>query len=291
MGHALGVLAVIFVGILVIFGFALVNNTGVPRIGFQVSPSSTPAGQVTFSGTAPARASIPRIDPRDIPAGFTAADLSPYFQKVRIDWAMPGYGSSPSRISVSAYGLKEGERVDVTGWLLKGGSGSQYLPQAVNRYDPSGFSPDSDIYLSNWDQLTLYGAPSAVGRNLRLNKCIGYLDIARQFNPSLPMSCAAPQDAWSLTDVSASCRNYMQGLAGCQLPAANPPIPLNDYRCREYLNNWNYAGCFAKHQADPDFQSREIWAWTGYGRQFFDPVHDRILLLDRAGKLVAERSY
>lgn len=278
--------AIFFVYGLTVFG------PGIPHPNVKpVLPASAPSlsrTRPTSPTSAPPVSAGPAINSWEIPAGFTANDLSPYFHKVRIGWVSAGWGNYPSRASIYASGLSG--NANVTGWQIKTNNGGMFIPQAVNSYDPFGFSPETDIRLGNGEQVFFYGSASAIGRNLRLNKCIGYLDSGfRRFNPPLPMNCASPQDVNSLSNITAACRGYMQSLGGCQLPAPNPPIPITDYQCQSYLSSWNYDGCFQKHQTDPDFLSHEWWVWTG--SQFFNSSHDRILLMDRDGKLVDEKSY
>ncbi|RJQ28828.1 hypothetical protein C4571_02975 [Candidatus Parcubacteria bacterium] len=225
------------------------------------------------------------VDPRDIPEGFSAQDISPHFGKVQLGSVSAG----PSgRISLYA-NFKDDESVNITRWRIQGNDGSHYIPQAVNVYDPSGLSSESDIFLKNGEFVNLYFTSSAIGKNIRLNKCIGYLQGANQFSPSLPLSCPYI-DRGDIRHLTGTCQNYLLSLGGCRLPAANPPVPFNDYACRAYLDTINYRGCFDRYSKDSDFLSREWWVWIG-STQFLDPSHDRVLLLDRLGLLVDEYSY
>jgi len=230
----------------------------------------------------------PAIDQRNIPAGFTARDLSPYFGKVRFGSVSPGYSGSYSQVSLYAY-MKEGESVNITGWLMKGNKGTRYVPQAVAVYDPSGLASETDIFLKSGETVNIYSTTSAIGKNLRLNKCVGYLENASRFTPSLYVSCPYV-DRSEIQYLSGECQNYILSLGGCKLPDANPNIPMYDYACRAYLDILNYRGCFDRHSNDPDFSSKEWRVWIGSG-QFLDSLHDRVLLFDRQGLLVDERTY
>lgn len=231
---------------------------------------------------------FPSIPDYQIPSGFTRADLSPYFNKVKISSAyFSSYGSAPSQIQLYAY-LTPGERVNVTGWLIRGNRGSVYIPQAVDVYDPSGLAPQSDIYLKNGDVLYIYSTTSGVGVNLHLNKCIGYLSNTNIFNPPLPLNCPYINRS-DIANFTGQCQTYIMSLATCQMPAANPPIPQNDYGCLAFINKLNYGGCFSVHRSDYDFLSNEWRVWTG--SQFLDFQHDRLLLFDRQGLLVSEYTY
>lgn len=227
----------------------------------------------------------PTISPSEIPEGFTSKELSPYFHKVRLGSVSPGFGpDSPGQISLSTSLEDEKSAVNVTGWLLKARNGSQYISRAINVYDPSGLTPEEDIYLKNGDILYLYTNTSAISQNLRLNKCLGYLENVNQFNPSLPRNCPTPS-RFETSNFTGACQDYIQSLSSCSLPDFNnAPISQNDYACRQYLDTINYRGCFEKHRADSDFLDHEWRVWTG--SQFLDDRHDRLLLLDRRGLLV-----
>lgn len=226
---------------------------------------------------------LPAIATSDVPLGFARGELSPYFHKVRLGSVSAGYYYSGGQVSLyGGYGTDA--PIDISGWLLAGNHGSQIVPQAVNVYDPSGLAAESDIYLKGGDTLNIYFSPSAIGLNLRLNKCIGYLQNTNRFVPSLPVSCPAINRS-EIANFTGSCQSYILSLGSCSLPASNPPIPYNDFACQNFLNNLNYKGCFDRHSGDADFLDRERRAWVGYVN-FLDSYHDRLALLDKQGLLV-----
>lgn len=224
---------------------------------------------------------------QNIPEGFTADQLSPYFGKVRIGSVSPGSQFSYGRLSINANLGKE-ESVNVTGWFLQANRGSQFLPRAINVYDPTGLTPESDVFLRRSETLVLYTTQSAIGKNLRLNKCIGYLENTNKFTPSLPRNC--PSVGFSeISSFTGKCQDYIRTLGSCRLPAPNPDVPETDYACRSYIDTINYRGCYERHRGDGDFLSREWRVWTG--SRFLDERHDRVLLLDKQGLLVDIYSY
>jgi len=228
------------------------------------------------------------ISTSDIPQGFALKDLSPYFHKIRLSSVSPGgYFGGYGQVSLYA-NLNGSESVNVSGWLLKANNGEQYVPQAVDIYDPSGLAAESDVHLRNGDVLNIYTSRSAIGENLHLNKCIGYMQNTNNFIPALPANCPYPNRS-DVAGLSGACQNYVTSLGACAFPAANPPIPQNDYACLAYINNLNYKGCFDKHRSDSDFLSNEWRAWAG--SSFLDPNHDQLLLLDRQGLLVDVYTY
>ena len=75
----------------------------------------------------------------------------------------------------------------MTGWKIQANRGSEFVPQAVGLYDPSGFTAPSDVRLGSGQSIYLYSSPGTI--NLRLNKCIGYLEKNLNTNPPLPLDC------------------------------------------------------------------------------------------------------
>ncbi len=264
-------------------------QSGVRTIG-SASPSFTRASGGEGAGNPSAGNSVTvpasSINPADIPSGYTLAQLSPFFHKIKFGTLSPGNIYSYGEISLSDSDQST-TTIDVTGWQIKSNRGDEYIPTAVNLYDPSGLTPPTDILLSNGQTLNIYSNTSHF--NLRLNECIGYVQNVNPFNPALPMDCpyARQSDIASFTGL---CQQYILSLGSCAFPDMNnASIPQNDYACRSYLDNLNYGGCFAKHVNDADFLSNEWRVWTG--SNVIDPIHDTVLLLDRNGLLVDMRTY
>jgi len=77
----------------------------------------------------------------DIPQGFTASELSPYFHEVRFGSVSPGSGGYYGQILFYASIAIQTSSVDVTGWKIEANHGSEYVPQAVNVYGPLVWTP------------------------------------------------------------------------------------------------------------------------------------------------------
>lgn len=249
----------------------------------------TGVGGGTYIGPQP----TPKINPADIPKGFTESQLSPYFHQVRFGGISPGpgyyyYGGSYGQITLYAYPPNQSSSINVTGWQIKANRGGEYIPQAVNFYDPLGLNPATDIKLKSGDVLNIYSSTSAV--NLRLNSCIGYLPNLNQFNPGLPQTCPSI-DRSGLQSFTGACQNYITSLNGCRQPDfSSPQLPQNDYSCRDYLaNKFNYRWCYDKYFSDPGFLSHEVRVWMGSSP--VDQYHDQVQLLDRNGLLVDLYTY
>ncbi len=250
-----------------------VGQQGIGPSGFPVS------GQATSQA--------PTINPWEIPQGFTVSQLSPYFNKIRIGSAYSGYFNYYGQISIYA-SLGEGESVDVSGWLMKGNRSSQYIPKAISVYDPAGMASEGDIVMANNETLYIYTNTSAINRNFRLNKCIGYLENYYNFTPSLPMNCPSVSRS-EISSFTGLCQDYILSLGSCRLPSPNVLLPYFDEACKTFLNNLNYSGCFQKYRSDKDFLGREWRVWSG--TKFLDDRHDQLLLFDNKGLLVDDYSY
>jgi len=72
------------------------------------------------------------------------------------------------------------------GWQIQSNDGDEYVPQAVNLYDPTG-SRRKAIQRQTGDTVFIYS--SSAPFNLRLNECIGYAAHVANFVPALPLTC------------------------------------------------------------------------------------------------------
>lgn len=251
----------------------------------QPANPSEPSPGPSELTTPPPEPATPTINPSDIPQGYTINQISPYFQKIRLGSVYATEDFSQGQVALYA-NFYDNEAINVSGWLLRARQGSQIVPQAINVYDPTGLTAESDIILRSVDYLNIYtSSASVIGKNLRMNKCIGYLQNNNNFNPSLPMDCPSPvTDRSQISNFTGICQDYLLSFYGCRLPDANVLLPQNDYGCLAYLDKINYKGCYSDHVSDSDFLSHEFRAWVG--GSFLDSRHDKLELLDRKGLLV-----
>ena len=280
--------------------FAPHGTSSTASSGHALSPSgskigiggASPLRTNVFNATTGTASAVPvsSINSSDIPAGYTAAQLSPFFHIIRFGTLYAGnsYLSSYGYGQISLYYYFNGTTtVDVTGWQIKSNRGGEYIPTAVNLYDPSGLTAATDILMQTGQTLNIYSNTSPF--NLRLNKCIGYMQNSNHFNPALPSNCPYVNQS-DISTFTGTCQQYIYSLGSCVIPNLNnAPIPQNDYACRAYLENLNYKGCFSKYADNSDFLSNEWRVWTG--SNVLDPIHDTVLLLDRNGLLVDLRTY
>ena len=256
-------------------------------------PSLPPAPPQQTTITAPSSSSgvggaTTTINPAEIPAGYTAAQLSPYFHDVLFGSVSARTYYSYGTITLNDDDYYSTGTIDITGWQIKSNDGDEYVPQAVNLYDPTGLAPASDINVKTGDTVFIYS--SSAPFNLRLNECIGYAAHVANFVPALPLTCPYINQS-QLQDFSGACQNYLDTIGQCQSPVlSGPQVPTNDYACMNYLeNNFTYRSCFNQHSADANFLSNQVWVWTGSSP--VNRYHDTVRLLDKNGLLVDIYTY
>lgn len=199
--------------------------------------------------------------------------------------------TSPQSITLRAR-LSAGEEVNVTGWRIESNSRSFLVPQAVDYYRVDSGNIEGDIILKNREEVKIYLDKGVLPHNLRLNKCTGYLSRNYDTKPSLPKNCPqVPRESY--VHLSGSCQNYIRSIGRCELP---DPAVTNTFRgsegneCRSFVNSVFNAGyCYENYGNNPDFLSDEWWVWVD--RDILDPLHDRIRLYNREGKLIDEFIY
>ncbi len=275
----------------------------IPGQKIFLKPTSKPAPAApwpTYPSTpTPTISAEPEIPDYLIPAGFERKDLSPYFQKIQITSAYASsWNYTPDQIRISSY-LNKGESANITGWKIKSNRREIIIPRAINIYEPFGSAPEEDIILIVNNYVNIYSSKNPLNKNFRLNKCIGYLESAYDFNPALPQDCPAPyKDRSEIAHLSGECQTYIMSLGGCKLPETSFYNTLSGGEqgnvCRQFLNTISHGSCYQKHRFDSDFLSNEWRIWIGRSvipEDILDPQHDRLLLFDKQGLLVDEYVY
>ncbi len=259
------------------------------RVTTQETQKKYPVGKAT---TTIQKTQEPK--PPTPPEGFTVRDLSPFFGKVQItSVTRPSYSvSRRGQLTLRANALGD-MSLDITGWKIKGNVGGEiYIPQASGEYTLSGWESSRNIVLSSGNYVVIYSTKSGVDRNIRLNKCIGYLNNLYTFSPRLPNTCPA-RDTKQVSLFSGACQTYLRSLRTCEEPTANEKNQFGgsgDASCRAFLDTLNYGGCYKAHRNDRDFFSNEWRVWLN-AEMPFDTQHDRLVLYDKNGKVVDDYTY
>ena len=290
-----------FIGIILlvaaVFVISMIWKTAPTNNPLSSKPSETAAPQTnlqTNSGQYSAPAAINGGDGVVI-SQSPQSQATPLSQRVYIGSAnVSGYPQQYSRVTLYSR-LKEGETVDITGWKIKSNKSEITIAKAIETYNPSGFGAEGDIVLKPNNYVDLYGLVSPLNKNLRLNKCFGYLQNIYNFQPIyLPNNCPyVSRD--DIKQLSGQCQNYIYSLGSCQLPDAYfyNSLPGTDEgnECRAFLNNIGYGNCFRGHEGDADFLSDNWIIWLGQQNLNLDSRHDYLRLYDASGNLISEYSY
>lgn len=262
---------------------------GLDLSGMQGSAPSSGNGEQSNNAEIISQGNTQASVPTDIPAGFTAKQISPSYHKVRISSVYAGFSNSAGSIRLSA-SFDGGGSINVSSWTLKGNFGSAIVPQAVNVYEATGVSYDSPIVLRSGDSVNMQSISGPLAVNFRLNKCLGYLPQLQQGTQGFSVSCP-DINRGDILYMRGTCQDYISSLSGCHTIDTNPPPPAvqADDNCMTYAEKLNYLGCFNAHRADVDFLGNEVEAWNI--SNFLDPSHDQVYLFDSAGLLVDAYSY
>lgn len=202
------------------------------------------------------------------------------------------YPQEYSRISLYSV-LNGAETANITGWKIKGNRGEFNVPQAVEVFEPYGLAAEKDIVLGAGHYVEIYGLISPLGKNLRLNKCAGYVEEYHNFQPVyLPKNCPGFSRS-EIRNLSGQCQDYIWSLGSCRTPEVSfyNLLPGTDQgnACRAFLQNINYGSCFRQHRWDADFLSNTWLIWNN--AEILDPQHDYLRLYDKKGNLIDEYVY
>ncbi len=259
-----------------------------PKSEIAPAPAATSAAATAISA--------PEIPDYLIPSGFTRGQLSSYFQKIRISSVSPdsSWSDYPASLGIYSY-IQKGESVNITGWKIKSNLRLFEISKSIDIYKTDGPFDETDIIFSQNGSLTIYGAKSPINRNIRLNKCTGYLNNFYDFNPDLPRNCPLiPKSEFQ--NLSGECQSYLYSLGSCRMPSVefynSLPGTAQGNACRAYLNTINYGSCFNKYRNDEDFLLNEWRLWIDASAfDIFDSQHDTVGLFDKEGKLVDQYIY
>lgn len=235
---------------------------------------------------------------KEIPAGFTRVQMSPYFKWVKMS-VSHGSASSNSTITLtSSYPSgATSTLIDVTGWLIMANHGSAEVPKAINLYMLDAVNVPTDIMLVNGGKIVISSGTNPIGdyyhlnfsnaNNIRLNKCIGYLGT---LYGGIPGGCPKA-DPGNIDSFSGKCQNFIHSI-GCRTPTVkqlNSFMGQGEQACYAFLTTLNYTSCVYKHRPDSDFFGKEWRVWTNHN--FPDFLHDKINLFDSKGLLVSQVKY
>jgi hypothetical protein len=240
---------------------------------------------------------------RDVQAANEKAKRSPYYGKVSADISGVNSENPNDELITLFTNLETGEKVDITGWVFKSAVTGNYAiigKAATLPYPDSG--NEVDVILKQGDTVYIGKGYSPIGVSFRTNKCAGYFEENRTFNPSLSLSCPRaidgniPQFSTDL-DAQEACLDAIRYIPTCSTRGTSYTRKLPDNvpsACKTYIQKEiNYNSCVANHLSDADFVGHEYrlyfktfaHLWRDYSKK--DTIH----LYDRAGLIVDTISY
>ena len=209
-------------------------------------------------------------------------DVSPYFGKVEISRIQAQSYYNPSLIGLSFW-LREGDKINVTGWKIKARQGEIIIPQAIEKYQ--SYLTPRDIIIEKYGSIYLIGSQNPLGRdkNFRLNKCFGYLGEYSTYCPKPKLE--------EISHLNPYCQEYILNLSSCEIPDYSNNLKIaTDYQCVSFLtDNFSYSKCFEKHSQDQDFLMDSWYIFTN--TDIVEKLHDTIYLLDKDGLIVDKYLY
>ncbi len=226
------------------------------------------------------------------PKGYTNTQISPFYHKVRIGSFSPAR-STYSKGSMTFYvPYDTKEIIRITDWQVRANSGFNFsVPKGVNDYNPAGGVAIDDILVRAGDRIEFYTTAPAFVYNVKINKCMGYLNNHFTTEPAFSNSCPSSFNRGDIVDFSGQCQNFLSSaLWGCKEPT-NSDYGKTSAQCIRYLEERSgYSNCYKKNRSDIDFYSNTWRIWMN-GPFAFDTEHDRAILLDGDGKVVDEYIY
>lgn len=217
-------------------------------------------------------------------------NVSSFFEKVKIYRTEPQTYSHLSVITLSS-SLAQDEKINISGWQIKGNKGSIVIPQGIEEYFDEG-SVIKDIFIKSYETIYLLSGSNPLGynRNFRLNKCFGYFLNNFSFYPSISKNCPQPK-LEQISRLDEYCQEFILKTERCKVPNYSTDLRLSlDLECRTYIDqNLNYKGCFRNYSKDKDFLENYWYIYVGYN--IVSELHDTLYLRDRDGLLVNKYLY
>ncbi|MES2014803.1 MAG: hypothetical protein V4437_03260 [Patescibacteria group bacterium] len=279
------------------------NAYTVPLIPLATEEASTDANAAT-SGTNTSTQSQSKASMLDYFLGYRPGSLgqvvdpaaSPYASSIRLENS--GATNSDAKneyVTIRTGTLKN--NITITGWTLESTTSNLKMVIGSAAQIPSlgNINSETPVTLDSDSTVIVTTGRSPNGASFRLNECTGYFAQFQEFSPRLAQDCPRPTDEMlrypEKTAGNDLCENFVRGLRQCTLTVTAIPGNIGS-SCQDFvLTNLSYNGCITAHKNDPDFYRDEWRVFLNRDQELWKNTHDRILLLDENGKLVASTSY
>ena len=228
-------------------------------------------------------------------------NISPYFKHLKITNARPPIVGRASLITLSTQ-TGALDKLDITGWQIKGKNGVFTISQGVEKYNSSNPLPKGDIQIKTGDTIYISGdfSPLADRRlNYRPNQCFGYLTTGSQNFPiPVAKSCPGLNQNRLPRYLSQNCHNYIASRSNCETINSQKLQErdlFSDSACMAFIeSNFNYPACYNHHSQDPNFISNQwhiYMARPSVENEIMDMMHDTLYLFDKNGLAVDKFTY
>ncbi|MEK7578654.1 MAG: hypothetical protein AAB789_01825 [Patescibacteria group bacterium] len=198
------------------------------------------------------------------------------------------YRSGQGQINLSAAYFKS-DPVDITGWKIKSFQrGEIIIGKGLALPQFNSFL--SDIRLESGGSVKIIAGASPLSSSFQINSCFGWLNNVYNIDSALnycPLIQISDLIGFGL---NSACQDLILNSGSCRAPS---DTDLNNYsrECRIWVEqNLNYNVCVEKYINKSDFY-KDWRIYTGNDTSFYDQLHDRIELRDRAGLLVDSDEY
>ncbi len=243
-----------------------------------------------------------RVDPTPERRSFTVR-FSPFGSYVQIGSISTG-GTSPDTETITLnVSSRAPQPIDLTDYSLVSSVGAQFrLPTVQNYYRVSADLPAEDrLLVPPGGKVTIVVGRTPLGRSVRLNACMRYLDraqgmptflssIGSSLGGLLPFgTCPSPSEEQIRYQVGSKCFDFIKQQSACSMPN---PIGFPDnvrlgLACIDFISaHYTYNGCVDDHQAERDFYLNDWRVEIGYSQKFFPTGKETVELRDREGRLV-----
>ncbi|TAJ15188.1 hypothetical protein EPO56_01330 [Patescibacteria group bacterium] len=228
-----------------------------------------------------------------------AVDLppSPYAQYVYLERSQAGATNPREEYVTIKTSSSLKQSITITGWKLESAVSNLSMTIGAAAEIPflGGTNYESPIVLGPNSEVVVVTGSSPNGTSFRLNQCTGYFEQFQDFSPALKKECPKPEDEMLLypekTAANQMCQDFIAKIPRCTLTLTAIPGNVGE-QCQNFiLNDLSYNGCIAKHQNESDFYKNEWRVFLKREQELWQNKHERILLIDENGKLVAQVSY
>lgn len=225
-------------------------------------------------------------------------NVSPYFDKVKVSQVQTSAYPNPSLITLNTY-ITTDEKINITGWKLKGENGSFEIYKGVEKYYPLIYPYGENILVKKGDTIQISSAQNPLGerdKNFRINKCMGYLTNSYTFPISISKSCPKVSQADLPGYLSTCCKEFIGRLSSCgsaKYQDLQSYKLFSDSSCMTYINdNFNYGGCFKNYSKAENFSGNQWHIYTNMiGKEIVDKDKGTVYLYDQNGLVVNKYSF